>query len=256
MNVLRKAMRNPNRAIKELKYKIFRPFGNQDYKRFIVLGRSRTGSSLLLQFLNSHPHIYALDEIFSKLNGRDYKKIINSAFSKYPYYINAVGFKIFYYHPLDTDDCDIWNELANIQGLYVIHLKRRNILRTLISRKLADLWGYTSYTLTSHTAQTIKKVISFTFNELENGFQSTRAAESRADVMFGANPLLTIYYEELVRDRVVTFRKITDFLDVRYVQPKAIIRKQYPEKSSDIVTNYEELKRAFDGTEWQSFFEE
>lgn len=283
MNIIRKAMLNRSRAIKELKYRALRPFGNKDFKRFIVLSIARTGSNMLVQYLNTHPHIYARGEIFQKLNGRDYKEILETTFLKQPCYIMATGFKIFYYHPLDTqtvdvhalscrtweyrptldwfyrrpidtDSCAIWTDLINMSDLHIIHLKRKNALRTLISRKLMGL-GWGASIIAQRTA-TGNKRITFTAEELEVGFEATRAAEQKGDSVFEGHPFLTVYYEDMVRDRDITFRKITDFLDVRYVQPKTILRKQNPEKASDIVTNYEELKRAFDDTEWHSFFEE
>ena len=130
MNSVRRGIKNPKKALAVVSHKLLSAVGNNQYRRFIVLSRSRTGSNLLISLLNSHPHIYTEREIFGKLSGRNYVK--------------AKGFKIFYYHPLDDDSCSIWDELQSLDDLYVIHLKRRNILRTLLSRKTAgiqDVWS-------------------------------------------------------------------------------------------------------------------
>lgn len=141
LNQIFKGIRHPNKALRALTYRVLCNFGSYDYKRFIVVTRSRTGSNLLISFLSSHPNVRAQWEIFNKLNGRSYKDILTSAFDKQPYYIRASGFKIFYYHPEDAQDReypDIWQSLRNMKDLKIIHLKRRNILRTLISRKIAE----------------------------------------------------------------------------------------------------------------------
>ena len=68
-------------------------------KPFFVLTRSRTGSNMLISFLNSHPNIKAHYEIFRTLEGKNYNDIFNETFSKYDEGTKAIGFKIFYYHP-------------------------------------------------------------------------------------------------------------------------------------------------------------
>ncbi|MGB9498505.1 MAG: hypothetical protein ACKVE4_01885 [Dissulfuribacterales bacterium] len=64
------------------------------------------------------------------------------------------------------------------------------------------------------------------------------------------------YYEDLVAHLEDTFGNVTDFLDLEYEGPKTTLKKQNPERLSDLVTNYSELKEAFSGTEWQAFFED
>ncbi len=79
------------------------PTGNSrhsDFQRFIVLSRSRTGSNMLLSFLNSHPNIHAEGEVFNRLNGQNYQEILSRVFADQPPRILAKGFKIFYYHPM------------------------------------------------------------------------------------------------------------------------------------------------------------
>lgn len=251
-----KIIKNPRKVFHVLKYRILKKVGHREFKRFIVLARSRTGSNMLISFLNHHPNIYARGEIFRRLNGRDYKDILNSAFSKQPYYIKATGFKIFYGHPLDNKSCGIWNDLENMQGLYVIHLKRRNILRTLISRKLANTYGFWAKTNSGSYDTKKKKSIHFSVDELEKGFKRTRTLEDGGDRKFSNHPRMNIYYEDLVNDPEYEFRRIIDFLGLQYARPKTTLKKQNPERACDLVANYEELKAAFDGTEWRMFFED
>ena len=256
MNSVRKGIKNPEKALAMVSHKRLSAVGNNQYRRYIVLSRSRTGSNLLISLLNSHPHIHTEGEIFSKLSGRNYKEVLAMAFSKQPYYVKAKGFKIFYYHPQD-DSCGIWDELQSLDDLYVIHLKRRNILRTLLSRKIAgiqDVWSVRSDRHLNSCREQIS--VSFTVDELNAGFKRTREWEKVGDNTFRNHPLLSVDYEELVNDRMTAFRKVTEFLGVQYTQPKTELKKQNNRSMREMITNYDELKSAFAETEWGPFFED
>ena len=232
-------------------HKLISALGDNQFKRFIVLSRSRTGSNLLISLLNSHPNIHAEGEIFSKLSGRNYRKVLGKAFAKQPNYINAKGFKIFYYHPLDDSSCDIWDELQSMEDLHIIHLKRRNILRTLLSRKIAgsqDVWSVSSHRKYSDLCKE-HVLVSFTVDELNKGFKQTREWEAVGNEMFRNHPLLP-------NDKTNTFRKVALFLGVEFVQPKTELIKQNTKSMRETITNYDELKSAFSQTEWGLFFED
>ena len=82
--------------------------GKRDYTRFIILTRSRTGSSYLVDLLDSHPDIECKGEEFSKLKSASPSLILSGLFPRRSHLIH--GFKIFYYHPLDSD-INIWELL-------------------------------------------------------------------------------------------------------------------------------------------------
>ena len=257
MKIILAAIKNPDKAFRVLFDIAFSPFDRLDFKPFIVLSRSRTGSNMLISFLNSHPNIRAVErEIFSKLDGQNYGDILARVFAKQPYYIEAKGFKIFYYHPLDDRNEDIWNALVNMENLRVIHLKRRNILRTLVSRKIASLQDVWSTTASIGLDSSKNKAVSFTVQEVEDGIKQTRAWEKEGDEKFRNHPLLLASYEDLVADPIGHFKKITEFLGVGYVRPQTNLKKQNPEKLSDLVSNYDELKSKSQGKEWRQFLED
>ena len=239
-------------AIFLLYYQLFSFIGNTSFEKFIILTRSRTGSNLLVSLLNSHPSVYSEREIFARLNGRSYKNILSKVFSKQPFYIKAKGFKIFYYHPIDGRSDKVFNALKSIEGLKVIHLKRRNIFRTLISRKIA---GNQNVWWTTKTSKENSKKVTFTVKEADEGFNQTRCWEKEGDKIFKNHDLITIYYEDLASNREATFRKITEFLGIKYSKPKTSLKRQNYQEIKDLVTNYDEIRMAFQGTKWQSFFE-
>ena len=250
-------LRNPRRAIAIITYNLLRFIGHDQYLKFIVLSRSRAGSNLVISLLNSHPHIYVDREIFSKLGGKDYRDILSRTYGKQPFYIKAKGFKIFYYHPQDAPDCGIWDALAADKEIHIIHLKRENILRTLVSRRIAgitDVWGEKTNLPAKKSRNEVK--ISFTKEELEQGFLRTRDWEEEADRRFKDHPQLQISYEELVNQPEDVHRKLASFLGVDAIQMETKLVKQNTRPLSETIRNFHSLKEAFSGSEWAAFFEE
>jgi LPS sulfotransferase NodH len=257
LGVVSAGVRNPGRTLAAIRHRLMSAVGHDGFRRFIVLSRSRTGSNLLISLLDSHPDIRAEGEIFAKLEGRNYEDVLRQAWGRQPFNVKAKGFKIFYYHPLDDESCGLRDDLVSMDDLYVIHLKRRNILRTLVSRKIAglrDVWLVSS----DNSASTDRKdvSVSFTMDELNEAFRQTREWEEAADHDFRNHPLLSIAYEDLADGPTAAFRTVTDFLGVRYMQPATELRKQNTRTLEETIANYDELKEAFARTEWAPFFED
>ena len=244
------------RAVRSFGFRLLSAVGHTDFTKFIVLSRSRTGSNLLLSLLNSHPDIIAEHEILAQLDGRDAREVVARAYGKQPHYVKAKGFKLFYYHPLGGGSPEVWDDLVAARDIRIIHLKRRNILRTLASRKIAGMKGVWAATSEARLDVGRHKTVSFTAAELEEGFRRTRNWETEGDRRFAAHPLLSVWYEDLVRDPDATLAQVLDFLGLRHVPLASDLRKQNPERLSALVSNYAELKSAFAGSQWAAFFEE
>ena len=232
--------------------------GHRDFRAFIILTRARSGSNLLSSYLNSHPNIRADGEIFESLQGRRHVDILRKTFARQPFYVRAKGFKLFYDHPYDGDGGALWRDLESFGGLRVIHLKRDNILHTLVSYKLAAQTNDWIRLQKHRSTQRGKSVmsVSFTPEELASGFEQTRIWQRSADERFPKTSVLTVTYEDLVADRDATFRRICAFLKVAYRPPKTYLLKQNRQTMRQTVSNYDELKSAFAATEWASFFDE
>jgi len=182
-----------------------------------------------------------------------YERVIEWGFRRVSEGVKATGFKIFYYHPLKEDGTEVWNLLTSMPDLHVLHLKRRNILRTLISRKIA---GQTKvWFQTQAPADSPDRRIEFEVGELRKGFRGTRRLEAEGDRMFAGHPKLEVAYEDLTADILGTFARITEFLGVEALAPSTEYVRQNPEPMSKLVRNYAELKEAFKGTQWEDFFE-
>ena len=250
---------DPKKAVKEISCKSLATFGHNKFRRFIVLARPRVGSNLLMSFLNSHPNIYIEGEIIRDLHGRNHKNIIAKTFSKQPFFVQAKGCKIFYYHPRDDESGDALDDLASMDNLYILHLMRKNILRTLVSKKIGRMrgrWAEKTHWWGSLLEKKEEVACHFTVDELIEGFKQTKTWEKEGNERFRNHPILSVYYEELMSQPEQTFREVTDFLGVGYRRPQTNLKKQNTMPLTQAIVNYEELKSAFSGTEWQPFFDE
>ena len=251
---LHNALRQPKKVTRLINYKLFGMFGTTAFVPFIVLTRSRTGSNMLISMLDSHPNIRAEGELLRDLNPKFHGVALNLVFSRQPSYIGASGFKIFYGHARQDSGTRVWDQLERMEHLSVVHLKRRNILRTVVSERIAldqGIWLARS----SQNLPKPRKRIRLSIEEAERAFSLTKLRETEGDRRFGDLALLDVYYEDLVCEAQAIFRKVTEFLNVPFVEPITRLRKQNPEPLTDLLVNYDELQSAFSGTEWQHFFD-
>ena len=225
------------------------------FTRFIVLSRSRTGSNLVVSLLASHPNIDAEGEILKRLRGRNPGDVLDRAFGPQPFFIRAKGFKVFYYHPVDGRSEEVWERLESIPDLAVIHLRRWNVLRAVVSRRIAenrDEW----LTRGKPIIATEAKAVTIGPEELERAFRQTRVWESEGERRFAGHRVFPLWYESLVADIPGTFAEITSFLGVRFVKPSTDLRRQNPEPLQDLLSNYDQLHESMRGTELEAFFTE
>lgn len=252
---------------------IFSQYGQKEYRRFIILGRSRVGSNMLRSLLNTHNNLYCFGELFRHrgevgwdtryyrhrlldlfsegkfLQDRPIDFLSQKIFKRYPAAIQAVGFKIFYYHALDPEWKDVWTYLKE-NNIHIIHLKRRNLLQVLLSKKLAE----TSGNWTGKSYGDVKLHLDPATCSEE--FQKTEQWWEEFDEFFRYNNSLEVWYEDLAVDVKSETGRIFDFLgvqaDERTIQPST--RKQRKTPPDERIENFEELKNYFQGTKWESFF--
>lgn len=229
----------------------------------MVLTKPRTGSNLLVNSLQTHPGMKVFGELFR--GGADEatkEAILDSVdgyfseriFKRYDKSIKAVGFKIFYHHPVYDHSGKVWNYLLNREDLRVIHLRRANLLRALVSMKIAektDVWK-----VSREQSEPVDKSIKLTAQECLEDFCKTRQWEIEANEKFSNSPVLELTYEDLTSDYQSQMRDVQAFLGVEPAELHPLSSKQNPEALADLIVNYAELKDHFSGTEWAMFFDE
>lgn len=245
--------------------------GDTRYTRFIVLGRSRVGSNFLRGLLNSHSQIHVFGEIFQnkesigwampgyRQSAKEMRLFLEQpvdfvekkVFHQFPPQIAAVGFKIFYYHARDPQWAPLWQYLQQNEDLKVIHIKRRNILKTHLSRQRAiqtDNWVNTS------GERKRSAPITLSYEECLQDFEQTRRWEEENDAFFAGHDRLEVIYEDLAADYAAEMKRVQHFLGVTHETPAPETYKQSRAPLSEAIANYQALQAQFSGTPWEAFF--
>jgi LPS sulfotransferase NodH len=250
--------------------------GHKDYRRFIILATARSGSNFLRGLLNSHSQVMAFGELFREMKSigwdipvydqfmqsRHLRQLAqhdpvgfleNAVFKRFPKKIKAVGFKLFYYHAQDESRSHVWRFLREQKDLRVIHLKRNNTLRTMLSLKKAfktDSWTNTL------GAEEEKTLISLNYEECLESFKWAQDVKKRYDDYFEEHPKIEIIYEQLVDDMEGELTRIQRFLGIDPKICKSATSKQANQPLSEAISNYFDLKAKFRGSQWEVFFED
>lgn len=256
-----------------------RPYGHRDYTPFVILGTARIGSTLLMTLLRSHPQMVVYPEVFlprrlglnSYLQHHPVDFLDRSIYRVYPKDIKAVGFKLFYGQAkseiamkrvkmrggADKERLkrldDVRPYLLGKQNLKIIHLKRKNLLRSLLSLKRA--WHTKSWQQ--------KKARASEYPDIEIGYEEAKAFFSKIEReagenarFFDARERLEVEYEQLVQNPKPVLERIQQFLGIPERELSSPLRQQGSDRLSTALGNYTELKARFHGTSWSRFFEE
>lgn len=268
---------------------------NTSYKKLIILSKQRSGSTYLSNLLQHHSNIACYGELFlphqcffnypffPKPDNRELLKWRNSSIKKFLHHfvyrnymdnISAVGFKIFYNQGTPLQFPGVWKILKDYPDLHIIHLVRKNHLRSFISLKQAiktNVWVIDSSTigkredhepdgffLKNKNQNTMKDtaVLKLNFREMRAYFQKSDDNISRFNHFFPNHSFLEIYYEDFKYDPNQTIREISAFLGVPEKKLFSPFVRQHPQKMSYMVSNYSELKIKFSKTKWAIFFDE
>jgi LPS sulfotransferase NodH len=251
--------------------------------KFIILTHGRTGSTYLHQLLDSHPCIRCEGEIFNitnasdnsfatfaqthyptlsyfflrgKISGSSLNYPLNFLIRKYlaQFYGSApkpkIGFKLIY------DQLLYFRPLINwvvTESIPIIHLQRVNILKAAVSLLQARKTGVYISTPGSSGA---KEKVTIRPALIVNTITGLSKEKSRAETLLRNNPMLNVTYEDLFAKQSGTLEQIVDFLGAKnssFHIPDIV--KTNPEKISDMLANYDELKQSLTGTRWEKLLD-
>ena len=276
-----------------------------DYVRFIILSGARTGSHMLAAALNSSDSIVCFREVYNHhlpivqygVDGYDEQSEADAAlrqqdpqaflreriFCRHARGVDAIGFKWHYRHIWGLP---ILDTLTSDQELRVIHLRRRNELRMLVSPRIAERSGSWLEGDESKPQRTLpstgrwgalrqavagllggsraprepapglgQKRLLLSEKECRAFFDEMAHNVTYFEERFAGHRLLTVFYEELLDDWTAVLDGVQSFLGV---EPRALVantRRQNPEPLRALIENYDGLRDAFAGTPHAAFFE-
>lgn len=259
---------------------------------------------MLAQALNSSPKITCFGDVFNaepdsiqvfvgsddKFSGRllsmrsrePVRFLDEHIFRSYPEEVGATGFKFhydqFWGYP------GLLRRLVDDKGLHVLHLRRQNLLRTLVSLKIAretDVFlqdARPRITLsrllraTRHPSRAVawvqrrlrpptapgkasRRRVTVSADELFDFAVRTTMVADKHDELFGEHPKLPVLYEDMADRRQEVFSEVQSFLGVEPAPLTITLRRQNPEPLRELIENYDELYEAFKDTSAAAFFE-
>jgi LPS sulfotransferase NodH len=249
------------------------PGGHREYVRYIILGNPRTGSNFLRGLLNANRHVVAFGELFrfNHIIGWDYPghrhddkrelRLINRApvrflekkvFIDFPSHVMAVGFKLFYFHAHSGNWESVWSYLKEQQDIKVIHIKRKNTLKTYLSHTRAlktDRWINTSGKREEQPS------ISLEYEACLRYFEKVKQNEKKYDDFFKDHDKIRLIFEDLEDGYANQLKRVTDFLGVPYQEAKPVTFQQSNKSLKESIVNYEQLRRQFNNSPWQEYFD-
>ena len=226
------------------------------YTPFLILGAMRTGSNLLRLTLNSSPQIIIENEVFNQKQpelGFTYDTIMGNLFRKYPIPIKAVGCKIFYNH-LSKEE---WGKISTLPKFKIIHLRRRNKLRSYLSLKIAEQTNQWIEGQRKIKPPLAKRQILINKQDMFVYFSKMELWERQASERFREREVLNVYYEDLATNFVDTISRVTKFINVtKWNRQYMGIRKQNAEPMEELILNFDEIEEALTNTPFQVYLEE
>jgi len=246
--------------------------GHQNYQKFVVLARPRTGSNLLVSLLQSHPNLrlfyelfnesksdktfwdfinYNIDSIYQHQEEDPVNFLQDYVYREMPPSVLGVGFKLFYTHAKGSNESQIWDYLRDNVDLKVIHLKRKNLLKTHLSEEVAQK---TQIWVGKKTPDQIYP-IELDYNSTLEFFNSTTKKEHEHHQLFLGHNIHEIFYEDLVKNIDFHSQELQKFLKIPLKHLYVSTPKQSSIPLSQSISNYLELKERFEGSPWFDFFQ-
>lgn len=243
------------------------------FRRFVIIGHGRSGSTVLVLALREHPDLMVHSEIFNEEpasraqsmidctrpygeheDGADYLQSVVFRKPTDPT-VRGIGFKIFYEHGQECPATSTaWDYLRSERDIHVVHLVRRNLLEAWISFEVAERSGW--WTLSAADARPSSvPPFSINPNRIERFFRRINRSRALTQRVFSDHPFLEVEYERgICTDFQGTADRVFHFLDVSSVPVQPRLEKQAFLPPHRQVLNLEELRRYFEGTAYEDFF--
>ncbi|MCE2884578.1 MAG: hypothetical protein LW806_06740 [Planctomycetaceae bacterium] len=222
--------------------------------RFVILFPGRTGSSLLVSCLASHPEIAAEGERLVRLDAVEQDQWLRDHYTRtHAAEIRAVGFKT---KPKDVRDPAGFRALLDALDVRPITLLRRNLVKLAVStinaRRIHQATGRWN------NAADAPELAPVAIDPLELERQIAACDAAQRDVLRLAGglrtPALALEYEELLADLVAALGRVTDFLGVQPLPMQAGTGKATPDDLRAALLNHDELREHFRGTAREADF--
>ena len=244
--------------ISEAKLNVTYPFQTkrESTQKFFIYTHQRSGSTLLVNLLDSHPMIdcegeLLLDRMSSPMSYISKRQRISQS--------EVFGFKLqphhFTYQNIENPESFL-QELAQLKYKTII-LKRRNLFRAALSLIYAINSG--KFHRDSRYGEIQSSMIFIDPDELLENIHWIEHNIELLDLYADRNPHLELIYEDDLLDDVShqsTVNRICDYLGIQSENVAANLVRIMPGDFSTYIENAEELKKIIGKTKYGRFLEE
>ncbi len=233
---------------------LLRPRRDRNGSKFLIFAQGRTGSSLLVDLLNRSPSVHCDEEILARpvLLPTRWVSAHRGRHQGCTY-----GFKVKLYQlTIDQriDDPGAWLSAMQRSGWRVLYLRRRNLLRQVLSNILASRSSRYHY----RSAPTARAPVTIDLAEmLELMSVRQRIGEEERMALAGV-PHESVCYEDdlmLSERHQSTFDRLARVLGAEPAYATTELRRINSGPLSGLVDNYRQLERELVGTPWEGFLE-
>ncbi len=211
---------------------------------FVVLADARTGSTLLMECLAAQwVTIRADGEIFSRnmRRGRPARVVVADT-----YFVDTghalIGSKILAGQVSDDD----LRALLNVPGIRVVILQRRNIIRQLVSLRIASQIEIWRQSVGDEGVDLTERVVEVQPSEVMEYRTVCDQEQDRYAAFTDGLPVCHVTYEDMMADLDGEVRRMAEFLGAgeksRSVPPR--LQRQNPESLRELINNFDELRAA------------
>lgn len=224
-------------------------------KQFVIFGRGRSGSTLLVDLLNSNPNIYCDGEILNRKLISPLGHIRNcSKMHKARIY----GFKLLSYQLRSIqnipDPEEFLELLVEDYGYKMIFITRQNLLRQTLSKHYANFRNSWHEKGKSVSRPLMHVDIPQLLRNLDEGYQLGTFEQK---VVSHIDHLPLSYEENLSspEKQEDTLLKVSEFLGIEPFQGQSHLKKITGSRYSDFIENVEEMVRAIEPTPYAAYLE-
>lgn len=235
-------------------------FGHQ-ITPYVIFFIERDGSTYLTSLLSSHPEINAIYERFAVLKQQGVSAegqlewantfLTRPLLGRYA----AVGFKT---KLVDILDLERFGTLLQQKQCRIIQMQRLNSVKAVVSKINARRLWEASGKWNLYNENDRQPPVNITPSDFQKHLDEREAANQSLEEYVSKLqlPTMKLVYEDLLRDKDASLNRVFSFLNVKQLPVQAKTLKHTRDNLREVISNFEELRAFYEGTPYDSMFDE
>lgn len=239
---------------------------DKQFTPFVVIFQARSGSTYLIDSLNSHPQIDAHFEVLvenakkirkGKLKPNNQLEFVDRLLSKPPnsHNIVAVGFKTKLKEIVEKSR---FADLLRKKQAKIICLTRKNLIKQTVSLLRAVKLNQETGDWNLYEPENKPKALKIDLDDCRIWLKQLEDEKQRIFNYVDSLRLPSLYlsYEDLLEKKDITFERIFSFLKVEPQMLNASCFKNTSDNLSQEILNFDEVRSYYVGTPYEEMFDE